>query len=72
MARGRLWKVARAAAIVFCGAAALTALVAAFVFPAAAAVACPQCYGFDELAPGVFLEDGTPAAERSRVEAMIA
>ncbi|HLH48464.1 MAG TPA: hypothetical protein VKV96_03900 [Roseiarcus sp.] len=52
LAQGRLWNAARTAAVAFCGAAALTALSTAFVFPAAAAIACPQCYGFDELALG--------------------
>ncbi len=61
-----------ATAAALCGLAALIAFATAFAFPAAAAVACPQCYGFEELSPGVFLERGASAAERTRVEAALA
>jgi hypothetical protein len=44
---------------------------AAFAYPAVAAIACPQCYGFESLEPGVFVDRSMSAAQRGQTEAFI-
>ena len=49
------------------GVVAVVALASIVAFlPAAAAYACPWCYGLREVAPGVYLETGTPREARAR------
>jgi len=40
--------------------------------PAAAAIVCPACYGFDELAPEVFVERGMSEATRDKATSALA
>jgi hypothetical protein len=42
-----------------------------FAYPAAAAVACPSCYGFAGLGDGIYVEKGATAAERQEAEAVV-
>lgn len=43
----------------------------AFAYPAAAAVACPSCYGFTGLGDGIYVEKTMSQAERQQAEAVI-
>jgi hypothetical protein len=54
------------AALVVAGAAG-----AAFAYPAAAAIACPQCYGFETLEPDVFVDRSMSAEQRAQTEAFV-
>ena len=59
------------------GGVALAALIAVglgfaiFAYPAAAAAACPTCYGFEKLEPDVFVDRAMPAAQRAETLAVI-
>jgi hypothetical protein len=59
-------------AIGLCGVAALTLITAIFAYPAGAAAACPTCYGFDELEPGLYLERGASDVKASHIKAIVA
>jgi hypothetical protein len=54
-----------------CGLVTLFVLGIILAYPAAAAGACPSCYGFESLAPQVFLQNGASATEKSRVAGII-
>jgi hypothetical protein len=55
-----------------CGFIALAVLGAIFAYPAAAAGACPSCYGFENLEPQVFLQNGASTTEKARVAEVVA
>jgi hypothetical protein len=44
----------------------------AFAYPAAAAVACPACYGFERAGPNLFVEKGMSAAQRTHTVRVVA
>jgi hypothetical protein len=44
----------------------------AFAYPAAAAVACPYCYGFTGLGNGIYVEKTMSVGEREQAQAVVA
>lgn len=59
-------------ALVVGSAAVLSILGTLLAYPAAAAAACPQCYGFRALEPGVSVERGATGAQRDQVQRVVA
>jgi hypothetical protein len=55
-----------------CGFAALVIGATILAYPAAAAGACPTCYGFERLAPRIYLQAGVAAEEKARINEVIA